>query len=227
MHKTLRAQSGAGKTITFALGILTRLIDISKAGATQALVVSPTRELAQQTSKVIAALGDYMGVTVHTSVGKSNYTEDIQKCQQGFHVICGTPGRMNDMLSKGYINGSEMRIVVFDEADVLLEQGFREDVERIWRSVKESQTVCVSATFPHDILEMTFKFMKNTVNILKMRDEIAVESINNYFITMECEEWKFDTLCDLFDTIEVIFFYNLNNDPIVKFVLPKSISYDD
>jgi len=196
----VQAQSGAGKTICFSLGILSA-VDI-KLNKTQAIILSPSRELAMQTRNVVAALGDHMNVTAHYCIGKSNYSEDIQKCQAGYQVISGTPGRLLDMLSKGYIDVTSLKTFVLDEADALLDGGFKEEIYEIYRRLPHgTQTVCVSATFPHDILEMTTKFMDNPIKVLKMRDEISVDTILNYFISMECEEWKLDTLCDLFDSI--------------------------
>ncbi|KAJ2766760.1 RNA helicase, partial [Coemansia nantahalensis] len=116
-----QAQSGTGKTGTLGISILQR-ID-TKLREAQALVVSPTRELATQTQGVIAALGDYMNVQCHACIGGTKMGDDIRKLEHGQHVVSGTPGRVYDMLKRRVLRAAHMKMLVLDEADQLLDRG--------------------------------------------------------------------------------------------------------
>lgn len=95
-------------------------------------------------------------------------------------------------------------MLVIDEADEMLSQGFKDQIYDIYRYLPPTtQVVLISATLPHEILEMTTKFMSNPVRILVKRDELTLEGIKQFFVAVEKEEWKFDTLCDLYDTLTI------------------------
>ncbi|KAJ3364424.1 Eukaryotic initiation factor 4A-III [Allomyces javanicus] len=197
-----QAQSGTGKTATFSIGILQNIDTAVR--ETQALVLSPTRELAQQIQSVLLALGDYMNVQVHACIGGTTIAEDMRKLDYGQHVVSGTPGRVFDMIKRGHLRTRQLKMLVLDEADELLNQGFKEQIYDIYRLLPPStQIVVVSATLPHEVLEMTTKFMTDPVRVLVKRDELTLEGIKQFFIAVEREEWKFDTLCDLYDTLTI------------------------
>lgn len=170
----------------------------------QALVLSPTRELAQQIQQVAAALGDYMQASVHCCIGGRSVGEDIRKCEYGQHVISGTPGRVFDMISRRSLRVRNVKMLILDEADEMLNRGFREQIYDIYRFLPPAtQVVLVSATLTNEVLAMTKKFMNDPVRILVKRDEITLEGIKQFFVAVEKEEWKFDTLCDLYDTLTI------------------------
>ncbi len=197
-----QAQSGTGKTATFSIGALQR-IDIG-VRETQALILAPTRELAQQTQSVILALGDYMNVQVHACIGGTKVGEDVKKLDHGQHVIVGTPGRVFDMIRRRNLRTDHIRMLVLDEADEMLSRGFKEQIYDIYRYLPaKTQIVLVSATLPQEVLEITTKFMVDPVQVLVKRDELTLEGIKQFFVDVEREEWKFDTLCDLYDTITI------------------------
>jgi ATP-dependent RNA helicase len=197
-----QAQSGTGKTATFSIGIL-QMIDTT-VRETQVLVLSPTRELAIQIQKVILALGDYMNVQCHACIGGTNLGEDIRKLDYGQHVVSGTPGRVFDMIKRKCLRTRAIKMLVLDEADEMLNKGFKEQIYDVYRYLPPStQVVLVSATLPHEILEMTSKFMSDPIRILVKRDELTLEGIKQFFVAVEREEWKFDTLCDLYDTLTI------------------------
>jgi ATP-dependent RNA helicase len=197
-----QAQSGTGKTATFSIGIL-QCVDTS-IRETQALVLSPTRELATQIQSVILALGDYMNVQCHACIGGTNIGEDIRKLDYGQHVVSGTPGRVYDMIRRRNLRLRNIKLLVLDEADELLNQGFKDQIYDVYRHLPPAtQVVVVSATLPYDVLEMTTKFMTDPVRILVKRDELTLEGIKQFFVAVEREEWKFDTLCDLYDTLTI------------------------
>lgn len=121
-----QAQSGTGKTATFCSGILQQL-DYGLLEC-QALVLAPTRELAQQIEKVMRALGDYLGVKVHACVGGTSVREDQRILSSGVHVVVGTPGRVFDMLRRQSLRPECIRMFVLDEADEMLSRGFKDQV---------------------------------------------------------------------------------------------------
>jgi ATP-dependent RNA helicase len=197
-----QAQSGTGKTATFSIGILQR-VD-TKILDTQALILSPTRELAQQIQKVVLALGDYMNVLCHACIGGTSIGEDMKKLDHGQHVVSGTPGRVFDMIRRRNLRTRHIKMLVLDEADEMLDRGFKEQIYDVYRYLPPAtQVVIVSATLPHEVLEITNKFMTDSIRILVKRDELTLEGIKQFFVAVEKEEWKFDTLCDLYDTLTI------------------------
>lgn len=191
-----QAQSGTGKTATFSISILQSINTADR--ETQALVLSPTRELATQIQSVILALGDYMSVQCHACIGGTSISEDIKKLDYGQHVVSGTPGRVADMIRRRHLRTRNIKMLILDEADELLNQGFKEQIYDVYRYLPPgTQVVVVSATLPYDVLDMTSKFMTDPVRILVKRDELTLEGLKQYFIAVEKEDWKFDTLCDV------------------------------
>lgn len=197
-----QAQSGTGKTSLIAL-TLCQIIDTSSP-ETQALVLSPTRELATQTEKTVLALGDYLKVKAHSCIGGKSVGEDMRKLESSVQIVSGTPGRVFDMIQRRALRTKNIKTLILDEADEMLGQGFKEQIYDVYRYLPpETQVVLVSATLPHDVLEMTHKFMTDPIRILVKRDELTLEGIKQFFVAVEKEEWKFDTLCDLYDTLTI------------------------
>ncbi|KAH9953306.1 P-loop containing nucleoside triphosphate hydrolase protein [Russula dissimulans] len=197
-----QAQSGTGKTATFSISILQKL-DFSIKG-TQALILAPTRELAQQIQKVVIALGDYMNVECHPCIGGTNVREDMSKLQEGVHVVVGTPGRVYDMINRRALRTDNIKLFCLDEADEMLSRGFKDQIYEVFQLLpQETQVVLLSATMPADVLEVSKKFMRDPVRILVKRDELTLEGIKQFYIAVEKEEWKLDTLCDLYETVTI------------------------
>jgi translation initiation factor 4A len=197
-----QAQSGTGKTATFTIGILQQL-DFTNPDC-QALILAPTRELAQQIQKVVMALGDYLNVRCHSCIGGTRVRDDIAKLQNGVHVVVGTPGRVYDMLCRHVLKPDYIKVFILDEADEMLSRGFKDQIHDIFTHLPSSvQVGLFSATMPPDALEITQKFMNNPIRILVKRDELTLEGIKQFYISVEREEWKLDTLCDLYDTLNI------------------------
>merc|ERR1712216_35328 len=197
-----QSQSGTGKTSLIGISALQTLD--TKLRECQVLVLSPTRELAGQTEKAVKALGDYMSVVSHACYGGKSIGEDIRKLDNGVHVVSGTPGRVFDMIKRRNLRTRAIKMFVLDEADEMLSQGFKEQIYDVYRYLPPAtQVVLISATLPHEVLEMTTKFMTDPVRILVKRDELTLEGIKQFFVAVEREEWKFDTLCDLYDTLTI------------------------
>ncbi|KAL7519601.1 hypothetical protein ACHAWX_004360 [Stephanocyclus meneghinianus] len=197
-----QSQSGTGKTAVFSISAL-QLLD-ERSSEPQVLILSPIRELAEQTQRVVASLGDFMNVKVHACIGGKSLGEDRKMLQQGVQIISGTPGRVYDLIKRGDLRTRALKAFIIDEADEMLNKGFKEQIYDIYRHLPpQSQVVLVSATLPVEVLEMTRKFMNDPVRILVKRDELTLEGIKQFFVSVEKEEWKFDTLCDLYDTLTV------------------------
>ncbi|KRX05373.1 P-loop containing nucleoside triphosphate hydrolase [Pseudocohnilembus persalinus] len=198
----VQSQAGTGKTAVFSIGALNS-IDYSKREP-QVIVLSPTRELADQTQKVSLALGENLQVSVHCCIGGKSIQDDVRRLEHGVHMVSGTPGRIYDMIQRKHLRIRGIKMLVLDEADEMLNQGFKEQVYDIYRYLPYgTQMVIVSATFPQQILEMTKKFMNDPIKILVKRDELTLEGIKQFFVAVEQEEWKFDTLTDLYDNLTI------------------------
>ncbi|VDO33157.1 unnamed protein product [Haemonchus placei] len=197
-----QAQSGTGKTATFSISILQRIDENEP--SVQALVMAPTRELAQQIQKVMCALGDYMSIKVHACIGGTSIRDDQRKLESGVHVVVGTPGRVNDMINRSVLQTSRIKMFVLDEADEMLSRGFKDQIYEVFKTLpQEVQVVLLSATMPADVLDVTNRFMRNPIRILVKREELTLEGIHQYYINVQKDEYKFETLCDLYDAVNV------------------------
>jgi len=168
------------------------------------LILAPIRELALQIHKVILALGDYLDVKVHVCIGGTKIRDDITTLQNGVHIVVGTPGRVMDMINRGVLSPEHIKTFVLDEADEMLSLGFKDQIYDIYTTLpRDAQVGLFSATMPKEALEMTQRFMNNPVEILVKKDELTLEGIKQFYILVEQEEWKLDTICDLYETINV------------------------
>ncbi|KAK2644930.1 hypothetical protein Ddye_020125 [Dipteronia dyeriana] len=181
-----QAQSGTGKTPTFCSGILQQLS--YELVQCQALVLAPTRELAQQIEKVMRALGDYLGVRVHACVGGTSVREDQRILSAGVHSL----------------RSDNIKMFVLDEADEMLSRGFKDQIYDIFQHLPPKIQVGVfSATMPPEALEITRKFMSKPVRILVKPDELTLEGIKQFYVNVGKEDYKLDTLCDLYETLAI------------------------
>ncbi|KAL8579646.1 Eukaryotic initiation factor 4A-II [Nucella lapillus] len=197
-----QAQSGTGKTATFSVAILEKIdLNLTKC---QALVLAPTRELAQQIQKVVLALGDYMNAQCHACIGGTVVRDDMRKLESGVHIVVGTPGRVFDMINRRALDPANIKMFVLDEADEMLSRGFKDQIYDVFRFMPtEIQVILLSATMPSDVLEVTQRFMREPVRILVKKEELTLEGIRQFYVQVEREEWKLDTLCDLYETLTI------------------------
>ena len=195
----IQAQSGCGKTATFSIASL-QLTDIDIKSC-QIIILSPTREIADQSYIVIKNLSEYLNIDISPVIGgKKLKNSEVSKSQ----ILVATPGRMYDMINRGVINMSTLKLFVLDEADQMLNKGFKEQIIEILKYVpQESQIAIYSATMPNDILSLTKEFMKNPIKILVKKEDLTLEGISQYYISLETEQEKYETLCDLYKTISV------------------------
>lgn len=197
-----QAQSGTGKTGTFTISTLQNL-DFS-VDDTQAIILAPTRELAEQIYKVVLALGEYLSVKCLCCVGGTKVKDDIQTLKDGVQIIVGTPGRVYHMINEGFLNTQKLKMLVIDEADEMLSRGFKDQIYDIFKHLPEDMQVCLfSATMPTEVLEISEKFMRNPIQILITKENLTLEGIKQFFISIDKDEYKFETLKDLYKTLSI------------------------
>lgn len=178
-----QAKTGSGKTLAFALGLLSQ-IDTTRQ-TLQAMVITPTRELALQVSTVIQQLSANMPNTkLATLYGGVKLAPQAKAIENGVHIIVGTPGRLEDLITKGMLDLSFIKILVLDEADRMLDMGFLEAIEKIVkRTANERQTLLFSATYDEEIEKITDNFLTNPVRI-QTDIKISKDSIQEYAVVV-------------------------------------------
>ena len=197
-----QAQSGTGKTGAFTIGTLSLLDDTKK--QTQLLILTPTRELADQIYNVVVEISNYTKIQVAKCVGGTNVNMCGDELRKNPHVVIGTPGRLIDMMNRRNIVTDGINTLVLDEADEMLSYGFKEDMYIIIQALRKDAQICLfSATLPPDILELTEKFMNNPVNVLVKQEELTLEGIQQFYVNVKHSDWKYDVIADLYDTINV------------------------
>ena len=195
-----QAQSGTGKTGAFTIGML-QYID-ENVNSIQAIVISPTRELAHQTNTVINTLGKMMKIKTSLSTGNIAITTNIKDLEDAPHILVGCPGRINDLLRRNTINIKDVKLLILDEADEMLSVGFKDQIYQIFQHLPEDIKIGLfSATLPYEVEQLTNKFMKDPVKILVKSDMLTLEGITQYYIALENDNNKFQTIKDLFSWI--------------------------
>jgi len=192
-----QAQTGTGKTAAFGIPMIERLDP--KDNRVQGLVLEPTRELAVQVADHMSWYGKYARLRVLPVYGGESVQKQTWALQKGVHIVVGTPGRIIDLLERGTLNLSSVKIVVLDEADRMLDMGFIEDIEYILAKVpRNRQTSLFSATIDQSVMNVCHRYMKNPEKILVSKDEIALTQINQYYMVVNPHS-KFESLCDVLD----------------------------
>jgi superfamily II DNA/RNA helicase len=199
-----QAQSGTGKTATFSIGALS-IVNLSE-NVSQVLVLSPTRELTDQTAKVMRELGGMMtNLRIQTLYGGSPYEESNHfQDKNAPHIICGCPGRVYDLMRKERITSKNIRLLILDEADEMLSSGFKEQVYNIFQYLNNDiQVALFSATLPNSVVPIVDKIMRNPVKICVKAEQLTLEGIAQYYIAVEDDRQKYATLKDLYKVISV------------------------
>ena len=192
-----QAQTGTGKTAAFGIPMIERL-DV-KTNRIQGLVLTPTRELAVQVANHINQFGKYKGFKVLPVYGGESIQKQTWALERGVHIVVGTPGRVIDLMKRGILNLSYVRILVLDEADRMLDMGFIEDIDYILRRLPVNrQTSLFSATIDENVMNVCNRYMKNPLKILVSKDEIALDQINQYYMVVNPAN-KFEALCNILD----------------------------
>lgn len=197
-----QSQSGTGKTATFIIGILQN-IDLMRE-ETQAIIICHTRELAIQTHNVLKGLSKYLeNISYSLCIGGSRKNKFINK-KDNSHIIVGTPGRLCDLMGKKLISGEKITKIVIDEADEVLSFSFQTQVKEILNTMPEDAQLCLfSATMPDELFELTDKLTVNPVKILLNEDNITLDGIKQYYVNVQKDNWKYDTLVELYGCVSI------------------------
>jgi ATP-dependent RNA helicase DeaD len=196
-----QAQTGTGKTAAFGIPILERVDP--KQPHVQSIILAPTRELAIQVSEELRKIGRKKRVKTLPVYGGQSIGRQIKALQQGVHVVIGTPGRLLDHLRRGTIDPSHVETVVLDEADEMLDMGFIDDIEQVFRFMpKHHQLLLFSATMPSAIRQLAKKYMRKPKYITVNRGEVTVPVIRQIYYRV-LDSYKVDALCRILDSEEV------------------------
>lgn len=197
-----QAQSGTGKTGAFSIGAL-QIADDTKA-CTQVIILSPTRELADQSYNVINKLATYTKMRTALAIGGSSVRSLITTLKQGPQIVVGTPGRMQHMIDCQALRCDNLQCLIIDEADEMLDRGFQEVVYEILQYMPKDVQICLfSATFPQSCLELAAKFMREPTRILVKQENLTLDGIFQYYINCEDQRHKLPCLIDLYEFISV------------------------
>jgi ATP-dependent RNA helicase DeaD len=194
-----QARTGTGKTAAFAIPILERLDLSVKKAKPQALILTPTRELAVQVENEFRRMADPSKVSCCCLYGGRPINKQINQLEKGCHVVVGTPGRVIDHLNRRTLNIDQLWFVVLDEADRMLDIGFRPDIERILsRCPKERQTLLLSATLPDPIRRLAKRYMYRPKVINFSKDSVAADTIEQFYLNVP-GPMKYDILVKLLE----------------------------
>jgi ATP-dependent RNA helicase DeaD len=196
-----QSQTGTGKTAAFGIPLLERINPEDR--RLQALILCPTRELAIQVSEEFRKLLKYKdNIRVLPIYGGQPIDRQIAALRKGTQVVIGTPGRVMDHMRRRTIKAETVQMMVLDEADEMLDMGFREDIETILAKIpEEHQTLLFSATLSPEILDITKRFQKNPEFIKIVRKELTVPNIEQYYFDVK-EKTKLDALCRIIDVYD-------------------------
>ena len=199
-----QAQSGTGKTGCFAVGALQN-IDVDKK-VPQVIILSPTRELSIQSKHVIDSIGSqFDGLQTQLLIGGTSIDENVRDLNETPpQIIIGCPGRVHDMLKRCKLYKKDLSMLIIDEADELLSSGFKEQVYNIFQFMPSNvQVALFSATMPPELNALTDKFMRNPLKILVKAEQLTLEGINQYYVALENDDQKYDTLKDIYGMVSM------------------------
>jgi translation initiation factor 4A len=198
-----QAQSGTGKTGTVVIGALSRIDESVK--KPQVLILVHVRELALQITSVASAIGERMGVKVLCAVGGNPLRDDIRMLENGCQFIVGTPGRVYDLVSRNALDRSEIRVLILDEADQMLDDLFYKQIMCILEKgfPEKTRVALFSATIPDQVVEVANKILNDPVRILIAPDSVRLDGIQQFYINLDREDHKFECICDLYKNLNI------------------------
>ncbi|WP_206830729.1 DEAD/DEAH box helicase [Alicyclobacillus fructus] len=195
-----QAQTGTGKTAAFGIPLVER---VSTEPHVQAIVLTPTRELAIQVAGEIRKIAKYKRVRSVPIYGGQSIVHQIRALKQGVQIVIGTPGRVLDHIHRGTLSLNSVRMVVLDEADEMLDMGFIDDIEAILRETPtDRQTMLFSATFPNEVKRLALRYMRDPQHITVNRGEVTVPQIDQVCYKV-LERNKLDSLCRIVDSEDI------------------------
>lgn len=191
------AQTGTGKTLAFLLPLFEMISP--EINATQALIITPTRELALQITEEANKLAAVKSINVLAAYGGRNIGSQLNKLKGTIHLIIATPGRLIDHLERGTIDLTQTKTVVIDEADQMLLMGFRNEVDQILRTTpRNRQTLCFSATMTPNVKKLAYRYTYAPVNVSIEPKKVTIDNIHQEVIETT-DRWKADTLCQVLE----------------------------
>ena len=197
-----QAQSGTGKTGAFVIGSLCN-IDSSKKGV-QLLIILPTHELVNQVYEVMNEIAKYLQLDIVKLIGGTPIFNSVRELENNPQIVIGSPGRILDMIQRGNLKLLTLKMLILYEADEILSYGFKETIYNIIIKIPKNTQICLfSATLPVEILELTNKFMNQPEQILVKNEELTLEGIQQFYISVNRNEWKYDIIVDLYDIINI------------------------
>ena len=197
-----QAQSGTGKTGAYTIGSLCNIDTSLK--CTQILVILPTHELVNQVMDIYVEFGKFLDINVIKLIGGTNLSDNFYDLEKNPEIIIGTPGRILDMINRNKLITEGLKMLIFDEADEILSSGFEENIYNIVTTIpKTTQIGLFSATLPDNILTITTKFMNDPSKILVKNEELTLEGIQQYYISVNDNRWKYDIIKDIYDVINI------------------------
>ena len=197
-----QAQTGTGKTAAFGLPALD-LVDVQDRSV-QVLVLCPTRELAVQVSEEIKKLAKYKrGIRIEAIYGGDSIERQIRSLKTGVHIVIGTPGRVMDHMERNTLKLGNVKMMILDEADEMLDMGFREDIENILTDMpEERQTILFSATMSKPIMQITQKFQNDPVLVKVVKKELTAVNIEQVYFEVKPKA-KVEVMCRLIDMYDL------------------------
>ncbi|WP_397591741.1 DEAD/DEAH box helicase [Sphingorhabdus sp.] len=182
------AQTGSGKTVAFGLAMAPQILDggiVSLAREPAALIIAPTRELALQVSRELMWLYGKAGVRIATCVGGMDASKERRTLNQGAQIVVGTPGRLRDHLERGALDLSALKVAILDEADEMLDMGFREELEEILNATPEGRrTLLFSATMPKPIVSLAKRYQRDALRISTVGEDRGHGDISYQVVTV-------------------------------------------
>jgi translation initiation factor 4A len=200
-----QAQSGTGKTATFSIGALS-ITDVSL-NSEQIIIIAPTRELSKQIYDVLTSIGRFVtGLQTRVLIGGISLRQDLMSLKRTRpHIIIGCPGRIMDCIHHQGIRLRDLKLVVMDEADELLSSGFTDQIHSIVSNIPTDTRIALfSATLPDSVRPIVAQlFTTPPIEILVKQEELTLEGIKQYYVAIEDEEQKYETLKDLYKTMSI------------------------
>ena len=152
----------------------------------------------------MVCLGEFLKLNVYCCTGGTSIQVDKKNLKEGVQIVVGTPGRVCDMMKRGFLKTEHLKMMVFDEADEMLSRGFEEQIREVFSLIpSDIQVGLYSATMPKFILEITESFMRDPAKILVKNEELTLDGIKQFYVAIDSEKFKYETLTELYNNLEI------------------------
>ncbi|CAF4309734.1 unnamed protein product [Rotaria sp. Silwood2] len=169
----------------------------------QVLILTPTQESIQEIEKIVLTLGHHIDITCYVFINSKHARKNMKRLKVGVRIVVGTPGRVYDMLKRSVLHPQNIKLLILNETDKMLLHGFQNQIRNVSKIIpKNTQVIHLSATTPSDVIEVTTKFKKNSINIL-VENKLTLEDIRQFYVSVEQEEQKIYMLCEFYKTLRI------------------------